>query len=133
MFLVTKAVYGLRESPSLWGETRNAEPPKLEVDGYVVQMSPVHPSLWMLLPKEPPRQTTHIQDKKPISQVDVAGEWVDEHGNKRFLPQVLLVAVVLFGVYVDDVLSVGDKILVKKIKKAIGNKWKSSAPQFLSE
>eukprot|EP00971_Amphidinium_carterae_P311180 6184524-Amphidinium_carterae.1 len=47
MFLVTKAVYGLRESPSLWGDVRNKTLSTVPFHGYRIEPSPVHPSLWL--------------------------------------------------------------------------------------
>ena len=49
VWVVKRAIYGLRESPALWAATRNREMAKLTLDnGLLLQPSKTHAALWLL-------------------------------------------------------------------------------------
>ena len=108
LWLPTKALYGFRKSPRLWGVHRDAilRSMKFNVQGKefeVVQFTS-EPNLWRV--QEVEREDWSVQEK---------------------LPRALMM------VYVDDVFAVGELELLQGAVKGIQGEWKTSEPEWVSE
>ena len=107
-----KALYGLRESPSLWAGERTKRLKNLEVtpaNSSILRLYPsiVHPSLW-LFRKKPKEKIEDVST--PVDREDVLG---------------------LVGAYVDDTLVTGPKNICEGVVKALQKLWKTGDPEFL--
>ena len=118
-WLVHKAIYGLREAPSLWSEERTDALTNLtfasEGESYAVILSQVHKSLCLIVKQQ------SLQDHSPT---------IDAFGlTSRVLPHQV---VALSGIYVDDFLTAGPPLVVQSFLGALRKMWRKSDPQFLS-
>ena len=118
VWLVHKAIYGLREAPSLWSEQRTEVLTQTtftsEGERYCILLSEVHKSLCLLV-----KQRSLL--KKPVT---------DQFGlTSKVLPRDVLA---LSGIYVDDFLTVGPPQLVHDFLTALRKLWKTGDPQYLS-
>ncbi len=117
-----KACYGLKEAPKMREEHRELVLQKLEWEQgskkYYLSQSQVHPSLWYVM--EGQRQTGKSVHESPIPEAGRpdAKNWLR---GKR-------VGAVL--VYVDDLLSAGDRKVLEAMFKALGQHWDLSVPDF---
>ena len=119
VWLVHKAIYGLREAPSLWSEERTDALTNLtfaaEGESYAVILSQVHKSLCLIVKQQ------SLQDHLPST---------DSFGlTSRVLPHQV---VALSGICVDDFLTAGPPLVVHSFLASLRNMWKTSDPQFLS-
>ena len=119
VWLVHKAIYGLREAPSLWSEERTDALTNLtfasEGESYAVILSQVHKSLCLIVKQQ------SLQDHSPTT---------DAFGlTSRVLPDQV---VALSGIYVDDFLTAGPPQVVRSFLAALRKMWRTSDPQFLS-
>ena len=118
VWLVHKAIYGLREAPNLWSEERTEVLQRLtftsEGEQYCILLSEIHKSLCLLVKRR-------ALLKSPQT---------DEFGlTSKVLPKDVLG---LSGIYVDDFLSVGPPRLVHDFMDALRRLWKTSDPQYLT-
>ena len=118
VWLVHKAIYGLREAPNLWSEERTEVLQRLtftsEGEQYCILLSEIHKSLCLLVKRR-------ALLKSPQT---------DEFGlTSKVLPKDVLG---LSGIYVDDFLSVGPPRLVHDVMDALRRLWKTSDPQYLT-
>eukprot|EP00971_Amphidinium_carterae_P104160 2062740-Amphidinium_carterae.1 len=117
-WLLHRALYGLRESPMLWGNTRDKGftdvriPYKGEI--YQLLQTTTHPSLWMIVRKNDVRATPVLTDQDLPIKVDPTRI----HG--------------LIGVFVDDLLKTGKRGLVNAVITKIRKLWKAGEPDFLT-
>ena len=118
VWLVHKAIYGLREAPNLWSEQRTESMTKVRFhsqgERYCVLLSEVHKSLCLIvkeasLIRHP--TTDHLGLTARVSPTDV---------------------VALSGIYVDDFLTTGPRHVVEAFLNTLRKMWKTSDPQFLS-
>ena len=119
VWLVHKAIYGLREAPSLWSEERTDALTNLtfasEGESYAVILSQVHKSLCLIVKQQ------SLQDHSPTT---------DAFGlTSRVLPDQV---VALSGIYVDDFLTAGPPLVVHSFLASLRKMWKTTDPQFLS-
>ena len=119
VWLVHKAIYGLREAPSLWSEERTDALTNLtfasEGESYAVILSQVHKSLCLIVKQQ------SLQDHLPST---------DSFGlTSRVLPHQV---VALSGIYVDDFLTASPPLVVRSFLAALRKMWRTSDPQFLS-
>ena len=119
VWLVHKAIYGLREAPSLWSEERMEALTNLtfasEGEPYSVLLSQIHRSLCLIV-----RQRS-LQNHTPST---------DHLGlTCRTLPQEV---VAMSGTYVDDFLTAGPSPVVRSFLATLRKMWKTSDPQFLT-
>ena len=114
-----RAIYGLREAPSLWQDERTSEMTKVKfkVQGepIVVIVSQVHQSLCML-----------VKERDLIDNPDITAYGL----TKRIEPRRILAMV---GIYVDDYLTVGQPETVEKFLSYLRRLWNTSDPQYLSQ
>ncbi len=103
----TKALYGFRRSPRLWGNHRDSVlvKKKIEIGGrrYGLQPFTSEPNLWRI-------------------QVENEGEG-DIGGEK---PRALMM------VYVDDIFAIGEKEVLEEVIKEIQKEWNTSEPEWVS-
>ena len=108
LWLPTKALYGFRKSPRLWGMHRDAilRSKRFEVGGREFEMVQFtsEPNLWK------------------VQEVGL-DEWSAEEKKPRALMMV----------YVDDVFAVGELELLKGAVACIQGEWKTSDPEWVSE
>ena len=114
-----KALYGLRESPSLWAGERTKRLKSLEVtpaNSSTLRLYPsiVHPSLWLVVKEE-------VLRKKPKERIEDVSTPVDRED-----------VLGLVGVYVDDTLVTGPKNICEGVIKALQKLWKTGDPEFLT-
>ena len=112
-WLVHKAVYGLREAPSLWSDMANI---RFRSQGEVMRilMSQVHRSL------------CHIVREKDI----ITSPTTDDFGlTSQVSPEDIKG---LIGIYVDDYLASGSKVLLHDFFQHLRGIWKTSDPLYLS-
>ena len=117
VWVVHKAIYGLREAPSLWSEERSEAMAKIRFrsqgESYKVLLSEVHKSLCLI-----------VKESSLISEPTT-----DSFGlTARVKPHDVAA---LSGIYVDDYLSVGPKKLLDDFLQQLRQKWKTSDPLFL--
>ena len=122
---VHRAIYGLREAPSLWQDERTSEmtKAKLKVQGEPVKVivSQVHQSLRMI-----------VKERDLIDSPDILQYGI----TKRVEPKRILAMV---GIYVDDYLTVGQPETVEKFLSFekflsyLRRLWNTSDPQYLSQ
>ena len=114
---VHRAIYGLREAPSLWQDERTSEMTKVKfkVQGEPVKVivSQVHQSLCMIVKER------DLIDNPDISQYGIT---------KRVEPKRILA---MIGTYVDDYLTVGQPETVAKFLSYLRRLWNTSDPQYL--
>ena len=105
----TKALYGFRKSPRLWGHHRDGILRSKEIvqggSTYVLRQLVADPNLWKLEEKEEEGERLEVQGRRL-------------HG--------------LIMVYVDDILAVAKKELLEKVIEAIQEEWETSQPLFVS-
>lgn len=103
----TKALYGFRRSPRLWGNHRDATliQKKIKVDGRQYSLQPFvsEPNLWRI-------QVEGNDDR-------------EEEGGK---PAALMM------VYVDDIFAVGEERILHGLIKEIQGEWNTSEPEWVS-
>ena len=114
-----KALYGLRDSPSLWAGERTKRLKSLEVtpaNSSTLRLYPsiVHPSLWLVVKEE-------VLRKKPKERIEDVSTPVDRED-----------VLGLVGVYVDDTLVTGPKNICEGVVKALQTLWKTGDPEFLT-
>ena len=115
---VHRAVYGLREAPSLWqDETSEMTKVKFKVQGDTAKVivSQVHQSLCMIVKER------DLIDNPDISQYGIT---------KRVEPTKILA---MIGIYVDDYLTVGQPETVEEFLSYLRRLWNTSDPQYLSQ
>ena len=116
---VHRAIYGLREAPSLWQDERTSEMTKVKfkVQGETAKVivSQVHQSLCMIVKER------DLIDNPEISQYGIT---------KRVEPSKILA---MIGIYVDDYLTVGQPETVEKFLSYLRRLWNTSDPQYLSQ
>ena len=116
---VHRAIYGLREAPSLWQDERTSEVTKVKfkVQGKTakVVVSQVHQSLRMIVKER------DLIDNPDISQYGIT---------KRVEPTKILA---MIGIYVDDYLTVGQPENVEKFLSYLRRLWNTIDPQYLSQ
>ena len=116
---VHRAIYGLREAPSLWQDERTSEMTKVKfkVQGETAKVivSQVHQSLCMIVKER------DLIDNPDISQYGIT---------KRVEPTKILA---MIGIYVDDYLTVGQPETVEKCLSYLRRLWNTSDPQYLSQ
>ena len=117
-WLVHKAVYGLREAPSLWSDERTKVMANIRFrsQGEVMRilMSQVHRSL------------CHIVREKDI----ITSPTTDDFGlTSQVSPEDIKG---LIGIYVDDYLASGSKVLLHDFFQHLRGIWKTSDPLYLS-
>ena len=120
---VKKAIYGLREAPRLWQQERDQQLRELEFvyndrSAHLVQ-SYIHPSLWFIA--EGPRAST--MGIPPFDNCLRSDEWTANLHKHKILGYV--------GVYVDDLLIAGPRLLNDILIRAVQGIWKTSAPEHL--
>ena len=118
VWLVHKAIYGLREAPNLWSEERTDMLQKTtftsEGEQYCILLSEIHKSLCLLVKRR-------ALLKRPRT---------DRFGlTSKVLPEDVIG---LSGIYVDDFLTVGPPRLVQDFIDALRRLWKTSDPQYLT-
>ena len=115
---VHRAVYGLREAPSLWSKERTKVMETMTFrsrgESYRVLISEIHRSI-LLLVRE--------QDVLKSPQLTYAGL------NQRVQPKDVMA---LCGIYVDDYLSVGPLDIVTSFLEHLRSIWKTTEPVFLT-
>ena len=115
---VHRAIYGLREAPSLWTNERTTMLQKVAFtcsgDRYRLLLSEVHHSICLLV-KE------HDILKEPVTSSAGLTQRVDPAH-----------VVALCGIYVDDFLTVGDARVVGAFLAYIQKLWKTSEPLYLT-
>ena len=118
VWLVHKAIYGLREAPNLWSEQRTESMTKVRFhsqgERYCVLLSEVHKPLCLIvkeafLIRHP--TTDHLGLTARVSPTDV---------------------VALSGIHVDDFLTTGPRHVVEAFLNTLRKMWKISDPRFLS-
>ena len=116
---VHRAIYGLREAPSLWQDERTSEMTKVKfkVQGETAKVivSQVHQSLCMIVKEH------DLIDNPDISQYGIT---------KRVEPTKIMA---MIGIYVDDYLTVGQPETVEKFLSYLRRLWNTSDPQYLSQ
>ena len=116
---VHRAIYGLREAPSLWQDERTSEMTKVKfkVQGETAKVivSQVHQSLCMIVKER------DLIDNPDISQYGIS---------KQVEPTKILA---MIGIYVDDYLTVGQPETVEKFLSYLRRLWNTSDPQYLSQ
>ena len=119
VWLVHKAIYGLREAPSLWSEERTEALTNLtftsEGEPYCVLLSQIHRSLCLIV-----RQRS-LQNHTPST---------DHLGLTCRVPPEEVIA--MSGIYVDDFLTAGPPSVVHSFLATLRKMWKTSDPQFLT-
>eukprot|EP00971_Amphidinium_carterae_P011543 227163-Amphidinium_carterae.1 len=131
-WVIMKAMYGLRESPRLWEESRDAFLSTLSwdhVDAHKnttpmkLRQSKVHPSLWYIISAT--SEERDVQRLQPCPIVD--GQWADTHEWTSALDvrgQLL--------VYVDDLFCASlDRKINDSFFEAIRTHYKCSPPEHL--
>ena len=112
VWLVHKAIYGLREAPNLWSEERTDSMTKVwftsEGERYSVILSQIQKSLCL------------IQENPPTDHLGLTN---------RVKPHEV---VAMSGVYVDDYLTAGPPSIVDSFMKTLRRLWKTSEPQYLT-
>ncbi len=105
----TKALYGFRKSPRLWGHHRDGILRKKEImmEGrtYVLRQLVAEPNLWKIEEKEEDEEKMEVQGKRLYG---------------------------LMMVYVDDIFATAEKELLKKVIEAVQEEWETSTPLFVS-
>ena len=114
-----KALYGLRESPSLWAGERTKRLKSLKitpVDFSPLRLYPgiVHPSLWLVVKED-------VLRKDPKERFEDVATLVDQQD-----------VLGLVGVYVDDTLVTGPKNICEGVIKALQQLWKTGDPEYLT-
>ena len=113
---VCRAIYGLREAPSLWQDERTSEMTrvKLTVQGEPAKViiSQVHQSLCMI-----------VKERDLIEDPDISKFGI----TKRVEPNKILA---MIGIYVDDYLTVGQPETVKNFLSYLRRLWNTSDPQY---
>lgn len=103
----TKALYGFRRSPRLWGTHRDATliKKRIQVNEKIYYLQPFvsEPNLWRI-------------------QVAVGDEEVD--GGAR--PAALMM------IYVDDIFAVGEEEVLRGLVKEVQGEWNTSEPEWVS-
>ena len=119
VWLVHKAIYGLREAPSLWSEERMEGLTNLtftsEGEPYCVLLSQIHRSLCLIV-----RQRS-LQNHTPST---------DHLGLTCRVPPEEVIA--MSGIYVDDFLIAGPSPVVRSFLATLRKMWKTSDPQYLT-
>ena len=118
VWLVHKAIYGLREAPQLWSEERTETITRTtfvsEGEQYCILLSEIHKSLCLIA-----KQSSLL--KKPST---------DRFGlTSKVLPRDV---VALSGIYVDDFLTTGPPRVVHDFMTHLRKLWKTSSPQYLT-
>ena len=119
VWLIYKAIYGLRESPLLWSEEHTQVITRMtftsEGETYSVLLSEeVHKSLCLIV-----KRSSILTDRS----TDFTGL------TSKVLPSDV---VAMSGISVDDFLNVGPRHVVSAYVTALRKLWKTSDPQFLS-
>ena len=119
MCLVHKAIYGLREGPSLWSEERTEALTNLTFASagelYSVLLSQIHRSLCLIV-----RQRS-LQNHTPST---------DHLGLTCRAPPNEVVA--MSGICVDDFLTAGPSPVVRSFLATLRKMWETSDPQYLT-
>ena len=118
VWLVHKAIYGLREAPQLWSEERTETITKTtfasEEEQYCILLSEIHKSLCLIT-----RKSSLL--KKPST---------DKFGlTSKVLPHEV---VALSGIYVNDFLTTGPPRVAHDFTTHLRKLRKTSSPQYLS-
>ena len=118
VWLVHKAIYGLREAPNLWSEERTDMMTKLtfssEGESYSVILSQIHKSLCLLV------KTKSLLKSPSTDRFGLTNLVLPEHVEA------------LSGIYVDDYLTSGPPKLVEAFMTTLRKLWKTSEPQYLA-
>ena len=118
VWLVHKAIYGLREAPNLWSEERTDMMTKLtfssEGESYSVILSQIHKSLCLLV------KTKSLLKHPSTDQFGLTNLVLPEHVEA------------LSGIGVDDYLTAGPPKLVEAFMATLRRLWKTSEPQHLT-
>lgn len=107
LYLPTKALYGFRKSPRLWGNHRDLTLRSMDIwiHDQKCRLVPLlsEPNLWRLI-------RAHEEDELE------AGKEVE--------------ALAMMMVYVDDIFAVGPPEVLKKVVEVVRNEWKTSEPEW---
>ena len=120
MWLVHKAIYGLREAPRLWSEERTEALKKLTStsggENYATLLSQIHRSLCLIV-----RQRRSLHDHVPFT---------GHLGLTSRVPPQEVIAV--SGIYIDDFLTAGSSPVVRSFLATLRKMWKTSDPRYLT-
>ena len=124
---VTRALYGLKESPKLWADFRDSELQRLRfrADGqkWRLLQSEVSRSVWLVVRED---EITHWEEKDEI------GETSAHSLLRRRLQEGCVVAVL--GIYVDDILVAAQTASISQaLISKIGMLWTTSDPETLGQ
>ena len=116
---VHRAIYGLREAPSLWQDERTSEMTKVKLkaqgENARIIISQVRQSLSMIVKER------DFERDPNISKFGIE-KWVEPH---KILAMV--------GIYVDDYLTVRQPEMVERCLSYLRRLWNTSDPQYLSQ
>ena len=126
MWLVHKAIYGLREAPRAWADHRDKFLRYLQIVSkgmlHRLEKSITDPSVWIITRRPSSLLAAKLKGYKMPRLVRVLiAQFV---GNET-------VGLVL--TYVDDILVMSEKNLGKTVMKLVGDRWKCTKPAVLSE
>ena len=118
VWLVPKAIYGLREAPALWSEERTEALKNLtftsQGECFSILLSQIHKSLCLIV-----RQKSLL-----------------DHPSTDYLGLTARVqpsdVIALSGIYLDDFLTAGPQPVIQSFLDTLRRKWKTSDPQFLA-
>ena len=106
----TKALYGFRKSPRLWGNHRDSTMRKMEV------------------PHEGKRhRLTQLVSEPNLWRIDEVKDEDEEEEKPKGPPKALMM------VYVDDLFATGPTQLLKALTETIKKEWNTSTPEWINE
>ncbi len=124
-WIAEKALYGLKESPKAWEETRDKVMSEMTmtIDGQDVWLvqSVTHSSIWLIV-------TT--PQEEDAAETDM---WHPLYGYLPFLAKGKAKVIGGIGVYVDDLLTVGPLSVIKAVLAKVKSIWDTSEPEILGE
>jgi len=131
-WIAQKALYGFKESPKAWEETRDKVLKELEfsVGGKQLWMSQsvTHSSTWLILEGPGQDQEEEGQDRDEDSYLEHPS-----FGLLPFVPRNQGKVVGVLGVYVDDILAIAPLEVVQGVLSKISTIWDTTSPELLGE